>query len=91
MVDQNERAKGHDYYALGGLAISDDNKIVAMGEDVVSRRIYKIQFKSLENGEMLTDVLENTTGGVTWAADNKTMFYSQKMKPYVRIKFSDMC
>lgn len=78
IVDQNERAQGHDYYALGGLAISDDNKIVAMGEDVVSRRIYKIQFKSLETGEMLADVLENTTGGVTWAADNKTMFYSLK-------------
>ena len=78
IVDQNERAKGHDYYALGGLAISDNNKIVALGEDIVSRRIYTVQFKSLETGEMLTDRLENTTGGITWAADNKTVFYTQK-------------
>ena len=78
IVDQNERAKGHDYYALGGLSISDDNKIVALGEDTVSRRIYHIQFKNLETDEMLPDLLENTTGGVTWAADNKTVFYSQK-------------
>lgn len=78
IVNQNERAKGHDYYALGGLAISDDNKLVALGEDTVSRRIYHIQFKNLETGEMLSDRLENTTGGVTWAADNKTVFYAQK-------------
>lgn len=78
IVDQNDRAQGHDYYSLGGLAITDNNKIVAIGEDVISRRIYKIQFKSLETDEMLNDVLENTTGSVTWASDNKTMFYSQK-------------
>ncbi len=78
IVNQNERAKGHEYYALGGLSISDDNQIVAMGEDTVSRRIYTIVFKNLETGDMLSDVLENTTGGVTWAADNKTVFYSQK-------------
>ncbi len=78
ILDQNDRAKGHDFYALGGLSISDDNKIVAIGEDIVSRRIYHISFKNLETGEMLSDFLENTTGGVTWAADNKTVFYSQK-------------
>jgi oligopeptidase B len=78
IVDQNVRAKGHDYYALGGLSISDDNKLVAIGEDTVSRRIYHIQFMNLETGEMLSDLLENTTGGITWAADNKTVFYSQK-------------
>jgi len=78
IVDQNVRAKGHDYYALGGLSISDDNKLVAIGEDTVSRRIYHIQFMNLETGEMLSDRLENTTGGITWAADNKTVFYSQK-------------
>ncbi|UTW67953.1 S9 family peptidase [bacterium SCSIO 12643] len=78
IVDQNVRAKGHDYYALGGLSISDNNKLVAIGEDTVSRRIYHIQFMDLETGEMLSDRLENTTGGITWAADNKTVFYSQK-------------
>jgi oligopeptidase B len=78
IVDQNDRANGHEFYALGGLSISDDNKIVAIGEDIVSRRIYHISFKNLETGEMLSDFLENTTGGVTWAADNKTVFYSQK-------------
>lgn len=78
IVDQNLRAKDKDYYGLGGLSITDNNKIVALGEDTISRRIYTIHFKNLETGEILTDLLENTTGRVTWAADNKTMFYSQK-------------
>jgi oligopeptidase B len=78
ILDQNERAEGHDYYSLGGLSISDNNILAAVGEDVVSRRIYTIRFKNLETGEWLNDVLENTTGGCTWAADNKTVFYAQK-------------
>ena len=78
IIDQNERAKGHDYYALGGLSISDDNKMVAIGEDTISRRIYTIRFKNLVTNEILADTLENTTGGITWSADNKTVFYSQK-------------
>ncbi len=85
LIDQNERAKGHDFYALGGLSIADDNNLMAFSEDTVGRRIYTIRFKNLETGEMLPDILENTTGGITWAADNKTVFYTVKdetLRPY---------
>ncbi len=44
----------------------------------VSRRRYTIYFKNLESGELLADKLENTTGGTTWANDNKTVFYTTK-------------
>jgi oligopeptidase B len=78
MVDQNQLAEGHSFHAIGGLGVSPDNQLLALGEDTVSRRIYTIRFKNLETGEFLEDILENTTGGVAWANDNKTMFYSQK-------------
>ncbi len=78
MLDVNELAKDFSYYATGGLSVSPDNKILAFGEDTLSRRIYSIKFKNLETGEMLEDHIPNTTGSVTWAADNKTVFYSVK-------------
>lgn len=78
MLDANEEAKNHDYYAVGGRSVSPDNKMLAYGEDIVSRRIYTVRFKNLETGEMMEDEIPNTTGSVTWANDNKTIFYAKK-------------
>mgnify|MGYP002629376430 FL=1 len=78
MFDCNEMAKGQSYFNLSGISISEDNKWVAFGVDLLSRRQYTIQIKNLETGEILPVKLENTTGGSTWAGDNKTLFYTRK-------------
>ncbi len=78
ILDVNKMAEGHSYYAVSGLRISPDNKILAFSEDMVSRRIYTVRFKNLETGEFLPDRLENTEGGGAWANDNKTFFYTTK-------------
>jgi len=74
-IDENKLAEGHDYFSLGGIEISDDNKIAAFGIDTVSRRIYTVQFKNLETGEMYSETIPGCSGGGAWAADNKTFFY----------------
>ena len=78
MFDCNEMAKGHAYFQLGGLNISEDNVWAAFGVDLVSRRQFTIQVKNLKTGEILPFKIENTTGGSTWAGDNKTLFYTRK-------------
>lgn len=78
MLDVNELAKPFDYYSAAGLTVSPDNRILAYGEDTLSRRIYTIRFKNLETGEMLTDHIPNTDGSIEWANDNKTVFYGVK-------------
>lgn len=78
MFNVNDEAKGHDYFQLGGLSISPDNKLVAFATDTVSRRQYFIRIKNLETGEVYNDKIENTTGGSVWANDNKTLFYTKK-------------
>lgn len=78
LFDVNTMAEGHSYYNLGGISISMDNELCSFGVDNVSRRIYTIQIKNLKTGEILPDVIENTTGGSVWAADNKTLFYTRK-------------
>ena len=84
MFDCNEMAKGQSYFSLAGLNISEDNKWAAFGVDLVSRRQYIIQIKNLETGEILPVKLENTTGGSTWASDNKTLFYTRKDEKTLR-------
>jgi len=78
LFNVNEEAKGHEYFQLGGLNVSSDNNLVAFATDTVSRRQYTIQIKNLETGKILSDKIENTTGGSVWSNDNKTLFYTKK-------------
>lgn len=78
LIDGPALAKDKDYWALGGYDVSDDNKLMCFGTDIVSRRIYTIAFKNLETGENVSDILEGTSGGAVWANDNKTVFYTKK-------------
>ncbi len=78
IFDVNEMAKDFDYYQLGGLNVSMDNKLVVFATDTVSRRQYFLRIKNLETGEVYKDVIENTTGSSVWANDNKTIFYTKK-------------
>lgn len=80
----NDLAKGHSYFQLGGLSVSQDNKFATFGVDTVGRRIYTIKIKNLETGEILSDTIENATGGSVWANDNKTIFYTRQDKVTLR-------
>ncbi len=78
ILDVNLLASGHAYYQSNNQKVSPNHQILAYSEDTVSRRQYKLFFKNLTTGELLPDVIENTTGSVAWAKDNKTMFYTRK-------------
>jgi len=78
MLNVNELAKGHNYYAIAGLRVSEDNNLLAYAEDSVSRRRYTVYVKDLRTGKLVEDPIPNTEGYVTWANDNKTYFYTKK-------------
>ena len=78
LLDENVLAKGHDYFAVGGMDVSPDNQRMSYGVDLVSRRIYTIYFKNLVTGDVLKETIPNSTGSVAWANDNKTVFYTSK-------------
>jgi oligopeptidase B len=78
LFDCNVLANGQSYFQLGGLSISPDNKLAVFSIDVIGRRIYDIQIKDLETGEILSDKIEKVSGNAVWANDNKTIFYSSQ-------------
>ena len=80
LLDENELAEGHDYFALGDYNVSPDNQWLAYSVDTLSRRFYTVFFKNLATGEVLAKAVPNTTGSVAWANDNKTVFYTSKNK-----------
>lgn len=78
MFNCNLMAIDQEYFNLKGISVSPDNTLAAFGIDTVSRRQYYIQIKNLETGELYPDKVDNTTGSVAWANDNKTFYYTKK-------------
>lgn len=84
LLNVNEMAKGFDYYNVGDMEVSPDNKTLAYSVDTLSRRIYTIYFKDLESGEVSTETVPNVEPSVVWANDNKTLFYTTKDEQTLR-------
>ena len=78
LLDGYEMSKGYSYFDVGGYSISPDNSLIAYSIDTVSRRQYQIFFKEIATGKMFSEVIQNTSGNMVWANDNKTIFYSVK-------------
>lgn len=78
MFNVNEFAKAYNYFRLSGVKITPDNQMAAFATDTIGRRIYSLQFKNLDTGEVLPTKIENTTGNSAWANDNKTLFYTRQ-------------
>lgn len=76
LLDVDEMAKGHAYYALAGFAVSPDNKLLAFGVDNVSRRQFTIYIKNLETNQIYSDAVAGTSGNFCWGNDNLTLFYT---------------
>jgi oligopeptidase B len=78
LIDQNLLAKDYAFHAIGDIKVSTNNQILAFSEDTLSRRIYNIRFIDLQTGEFLQDIIKNTGSEITWANDNKTIYYTRK-------------
>ena len=78
LLDGNAMAKDQAYFAIGGYAISDDNRLLAYTIDLVGRRQWTLHFKDLRTGTTLPDAVANVDSQVEWAADSQTVLYVEK-------------
>lgn len=78
ILDSNLRAEGHEFYALGGMEVSPDNRLLAVAEDFLSRRQFDIRVKRLADDGWLEEVLENTAGQFEWTNDSAMLYYVRK-------------
>src|SRR5215469_9507435 len=75
ILDGNELAKGHAFFSIGAVDISDDARWLAYTVDYTGFRQYTLYMKDLETGELLPGSVDRV-GSVVWAADNFNLFYT---------------
>ena len=59
LLDLREQSRGFDFYELGALEVSHDNRLLAYTDDTVGRRQHTLRFKLLETGDVLPDAVPN--------------------------------
>ncbi|MGH6906623.1 MAG: S9 family peptidase, partial [Aestuariivirga sp.] len=76
LLDGNELAAAHDYFHFGGIAMSPDHTLAAWAFDDKGSEFYELRVRDAGTGKDHGDMLHNTAGGATWAADGKSFFYT---------------
>ncbi|ROJ32293.1 S9 family peptidase [Morganella morganii] len=75
LADGNERAQGLAYYELVSLAVSADNRRIAIAEDKVGRREYQVAYRDLTDDHWQESVLTEVADDLVWSADGSVLFY----------------
>ncbi len=77
LLDQNEMAKGFQYFSIGKFSVSDDGNLLAFSTDTTGYRQYTLQIKDLRTGKILPDKIERVTSS-EWSNDGKYLFIGQE-------------
>ncbi len=78
VLDPNTKFETQDYYQAGRVNPNPINTIAAFSEDNDGRRKYIIKFINLVTKELISDVLQGTTGSVVWNNSGDTVYYLKK-------------
>tara|TARA_B100000579_G_scaffold113293_1_gene90656 strand:+ start:1369 stop:3453 length:2085 start_codon:yes stop_codon:yes gene_type:complete len=74
--DLEKKNYGSEYFGLGSVSISHCDNYLAYSLDLQGSEYYTIYLRDLRTGKNETDVIQNTSGGITWSLDSKSFFYS---------------
>ena len=76
-LDVNKLAKGYNYYSIYDMGISTNHRYLVYGLDTSGAEKYSLVIKDIETGKFLPDTV-SPIGDITWANDNKTIFYTME-------------
>ncbi|MEM9208574.1 MAG: S9 family peptidase, partial [Pseudomonadota bacterium] len=84
LLDCNELARGHTYFALRGFRVSPDHRLAAFGIDTRGDRFYTVSVVDLSTGERVGADIPDVTANLEWANDNRTLFYTRQHRETLR-------
>jgi oligopeptidase B len=85
LLDGNQLAEGHAFFALGTFDVSTDGRRLAYSTDFTGDERFTLRIKNLDTGELLSDEVADTFYGSAWSADGSTLFYltvDEAWRPY---------
>ena len=75
--DIEKKKHGSEYFGLGTVDVSYNDKLLSYSLDLVGSEYYTIYIRDIATNKIFDEKIENTSGSVTWSLDDKSFFYSK--------------
>jgi len=75
--DKEKEKLGVDYFGVGDLEVSHDDKLLAYSLDIKGSEYYEILIRDINSNKIITKKITNTSGSITFSLDDKYIFYSK--------------
>ncbi len=72
-----------EYFGIGDIEVSYNDKYLAYSLDIKGSEYYTIYIRDIKTNKLITEKIEDTSGGITFSLDDKFIFYS-KLDKYHR-------
>ena len=72
--DVEKKNYGSEYFGIGSVSISHCDRYMAYSLDLKGSEYYTIYLRDLDSNKNEKDIIENTSGGITWSLDSKSFF-----------------
>ena len=76
VLDENALAEGHDYLAVGGIAVAPDHDRIATLVDTDGNEEYVLEVRDLATGEVLEQITDRAAYGLAWTRDGSHVLYT---------------
>ena len=75
--DEEKKKLGVEYFGVGDLEVSNNDKYLAYSLDTKGSEYYTIFVREISNNKIVTKEIKDTSGSITFSLDDKYIFYSK--------------
>ncbi len=75
--DKEKDKLGVEYFGIGDLEVSHNDKFLAYSLDIKGSEYYTIFIRDIHTNEFVTEKIPDTSGSITFSLDDKYIFYSK--------------
>ena len=75
LLDGNAAARGHDFFAVGALAVSHDERLVVAGIDLEGDERFALTVRDIATGEVIDDAIAEVGYGAEFDRSGHYLFY----------------
>ena len=74
--DKEKKKLDASFFGIGDLSVSHDHSLLGYSLDLNGSEYYTIHIRRIVDEKIVTEKIENTSGGITFSKDSKYIFYT---------------
>ena len=75
--DGDAEAKGKKFFSTGDIAVSNNDELLGYSIDDKGSEYFTIYIRKISDKKIIEEPITDTAGGITWAYDDLSFFYSK--------------